>query len=109
MNRRKIFDKIKAHLLTQNAKAENSVGECQYLALYGLKCAIGCLIPDGHAAEGSDEGARVMLEQYPDIAELWDIGETDWPFLQLLQSIHDGYEPKYWPEELNEFEAANLP
>lgn len=42
-NLRKIFNTVSKHLLTQNRKAVNDVGNCKYR--YGnLKCAAGCLM-----------------------------------------------------------------
>ncbi len=52
MNRQEVFTKVKDHLLKQNKAAVNAgYGACAYLAPDGLKCAVGCLIPDGHTAQ----------------------------------------------------------
>ena len=63
MNRQEVFDKVAIHLLTQNAKALNSGGLCVYKTPNGLRCAVGCLIPDGHDAlnSGADAFALMVL------------------------------------------------
>lgn len=44
-----IFDKVAKHLLAQRKRAQNRLGgACVYRSSDGLKCAIGCLIPDEH-------------------------------------------------------------
>lgn len=39
-----VFNIIVKHLLTQNKKAVNDDGICQYLTNDGCQCAVGCLI-----------------------------------------------------------------
>src|SRR5258706_1958080 len=54
MTNQELFDKVKNHLLSQNAQSiayrtpqtYHVVKYCVYKNENGLKCAIGCLIPD---------------------------------------------------------------
>ena len=50
-----IFDFVAAHLMTQGVVSEDQNGQCVYRSPDGLKCAIGCLIPDD-AYRGNLEG-----------------------------------------------------
>ncbi len=44
--KQEIFDKVATHLLTQLEKSIEDGARCMYRSPDGLKCAIGCLIPD---------------------------------------------------------------
>lgn len=99
-----IFDKVTAHLLKQNRKAElsdihNNDNICVYLASNGDKCAIGALLPDGHAAQISGKSVYYICNDFSDIHELL-IGNTrDFRrinFLTSLQRLHDEYPPSEW-------------
>ena len=104
-----IFDTVSKHLLTQNKRSEgvhvilgleNHI--CAYRSVDGLKCAIGCLIPD---------------EQYiPEMESLriggivrknWLSPELEQEFIQNinlisdLQIVHDFFTPEYWAEQLD--------
>ena len=101
--RQAVFDKVSAHLLKQNARATDQAG-CLYLNSEGLKCAIGCLIPDGHAAQSERLTASNVYVKYDDLAE--SIGychAADARFLNDLQKIHDDRPPEDWPRKLREF------
>ena len=50
-----IFDFVATHLITQSVVSEDASGQCVYRSPDGLKCAIGCLIPDD-AYRGNLEG-----------------------------------------------------
>ena len=90
MDRRKIFDTVVAHLKAQGKQAKNITGSCSYLTQDGLKCAIGCLIPDGHPAQISCGGVTYILLVFSDLNKLWEIeNESDVDFLCALQEAHD--------------------
>ena len=106
MNRRQIFNKVKKHLLTQNAKSKSG-GICQY-QYRELKCAIGCLIPDKYY-RSYFEGHSIMhyLPLQTTLASI--LGEPlDLGFLQELQEIHDRSKVEEWPNKLDEFEERWL-
>lgn len=46
MTDQEAFDKIVARLMDGTGPAVNEKGDCMYRAPNGLKCAVGCLIPD---------------------------------------------------------------
>jgi hypothetical protein len=101
MNKQEVFDKVSTHLLTQ--MKQSSAGEddgfmCLYRSLDGLKCAIGCLIPD-EFYHPSFEGKRVGMLTHV----LNKIGlQVDYVFLMQLQRIHDTYPPCSWKDLLKE-------
>lgn len=99
MNRQEIFDKVRTHLLTQNAKAMADYGDsCMYRAPDGRRCAIGCLIPDemynpDFEGEGID-GLPWALREY-----LGGVDNDD--ILQELQNVHDCFNPDDWAGQLD--------
>lgn len=46
MTPQEIFDTVCDHLATQKKRASKASGGCYYRTEDGLKCAVGCLIPD---------------------------------------------------------------
>lgn len=103
MNKQEIFDKVVTHLLTQKKKALSKDGKCVYLNEDGFKCAIGCLIPDGHPAQYCDGGIQSIIS-YSDISELFGIRSMYWldtPFLKQLQLIHDTCDVVEWYSQLH--------
>ena len=98
------FDTVARHLLTQAEKAiqTGTLGECAYRGDRGLRCAVGCLLPDNlydpdmegqSCFNGSDVGAIMQrLGHDPD-------------FLELLQDIHDSLSVAAWPNELRDLAA----
>jgi len=96
-----VYNKVRQHLLNQNKKAMIGNGACRYRTDEGLKCSVGCLIPD---------------ELYDDKAEGWpfdnhrvraclpynELTSENLLFLGDLQTIHDAHSPSEWEEELNE-------
>lgn len=104
MTKQEIFDKVVNHLLTQNkqcsvedASYANGL-KCLYRGPNGLKCAIGCLIPDELYCPEM-EGLRAM-----NVITSYDIEElTGYEyFANALQEIHDNYEPRFWSQKLKE-------
>ena len=99
-----IFDKVVKHLRAQNKKAYDEIGRvCVYLAADGLKCAAGCLIPDGHpAAQIRHAWPMIPGDQFtpPYLVEIADqIGHHQ--LVRNLQRIHDDLEPNDWEDALD--------
>lgn len=103
MNRQEIFDKVAAHLLAQNKKAESpQTGMCMYRSPDGLKCAMGALIPDdiydpafeGHAID-------ILISRYDRLDSLFDPECSDDFFLCSLQRVHDQNSPDTWAAVLS--------
>ena len=116
MNKQDIYDKVRAHLLSMDAPATRASaltggGEsCLYLDPdTGRKCAIGCLIPDGHPGQGFLGDVLSLMDEYPDLADLWGVSfddDEDGQFLYQLQRVHDGNNygtASHWgPDGLND-------
>lgn len=94
------FDKIATHLLTQDSKAMDGAGTCCYLTEEGLKCAIGCLIPE-EKYDITMEGYGVIelreLDYWMDELQLDDVDEeTMMKFYTEMQETHDGFSEDEW-------------
>lgn len=103
-SKQEIYDKVKAHLLTQNAKSydvENNM--CMYRHPDGLKCAIGVLIPDDAYTPDMEGHTVAAMALYDD---LWDmfpsfLRETFISsLLSDLQLVHDANDVDQWPAAL---------
>ncbi|RWB08804.1 MAG: hypothetical protein EOQ39_18675 [Mesorhizobium sp.] len=96
MTNQDIFDKVAAHLLTQNAQAREPIsGHCAYRGANSMVCAVGCLIPDDkYYPEMEGKGPSDLHEVYglfPD--ESIDL-------LNELQMVHDHYDTHEWKDQL---------
>lgn len=110
MKRQEVFDTVTRHLLTQGKKAEEFPSRtCVYHSPKGLKCAIGCLIPDSLYSpdlEGKTAHSLVIwytLEEakvVPAISPTSHKGTSIRTFLSDLQNIHDTYSPEEWRYQL---------
>ena len=103
---KKIFDRVKTHLLAQDERSRHSNGVCAYHAFDGLKCAVGCLITEDAYSE-EFEGRAVADD--PVKGALEDSGiSLDHDTLSMLihlQSIHDDEAPNRWGHALDNLEA----
>lgn len=110
MTKQEIYDKVKNHLLTQNKKSakaakfgEEDSFQCQYRH-EGLKCAIGCLIPDElYKPEMESKLVCTLRREFSCNFLLPSDEKEGGDFLRGLQYIHDDYEPKEWKLRLNLF------
>lgn len=109
MNTREIFDKVKSHLLTQNARARNHRGECVYRSDSGRKCAIGCLIEDEHYSKDLESYALEAMSVRGALQKSGiDMGFGELVMLEKLRNIHDQSPIANWPRELDELEKEVL-
>lgn len=102
MTRQEIFTKVYKHLMKQRKQAQDSKGFCQYRNSSGLKCAIGCLIPDElYNKEWDKRGdtAYTILLKCKELNELLD-GSKNSDMLGNLQSVHDDNNVDLWENEL---------
>lgn len=102
------FDKVATHLLTQREKS--SIGtNCVYRGKDGLKCAIGCLIPDERYLPTMEKKTvETLLYDFPTLREVPEINGND-ELLQRLQSCHDAHDVDNWRAQLRLIaEAFNL-
>ncbi len=86
MTKQEIFDTVALHLIKQGKKSVNDIGRCLYRSPEGLKCAIGCLIPD-EVYQRSMEGHGVsrLLGNYDSLKFLWPFDAI----LNDIQRVHD--------------------
>lgn len=115
--RQATYNKVKAHLLSQNKRAVSKDGDCLYRAPDGSKCAIGCLIPDDkYSPEFEHKSAARGIYRYglgiksqPEVYNLGKVLATlgftseDEHFISQLQSIHDRHAVESWRESLASF------
>lgn len=103
------FDQGARHLLRQNEKAFED-GKSRYRTREGLKCGVGCFIPDaeyrpefegvgiglsgpGHVEHDRAEDVRALRRVLKKVAPHWSL-------LTSLQSIHDFRDVCDWPSRL---------
>jgi len=88
----RIFTTVMDHLIVQNRQSYDTEREiCVYKHKDGLKCAIGCLIPDEEYSpklEGMSLFAEDFLSLCPTVAKLYNKPECD-ELLLDLQHLHD--------------------
>ena len=114
---RETFDKVKAHLLTQNERAVSPAGSCMYRTEDGKKCAVGGLITD-EAYNPSIEHKSVNVVTNPrwpeEAACMRDalvksgvpIDEPSTLYvLRSLQQIHDNVPVSCWGASIDRLEA----
>ena len=105
MDRLKIFERVRDHLLRQRSHAVRD-HECCYLDRHGKRCAIGCLIPDGHPSLHFVGSVDDLIASFPDLKPLWGVeSQRDVDFLNQLQAVHDANHPSLWPLHLGRLEA----
>ena len=75
-------------VIEKNFKGKATDGmSCFYLSDDGKKCVIGCFLPDGHEAQNSFFGIKLILEKYPDLKTY--LPKLAIAALEELQQIHD--------------------
>jgi hypothetical protein len=98
-----LFDTVAKHLLTQNAKSRDGGDLCFYRDPNGLKCAVGCLIPDDeYRPEMENRTVAGMLYYRPELLtrERFEEIESNIDLLTDLQIVHDDRKIEMWREEL---------
>jgi len=99
MTAQELFDTVAAHLITQGKQSLGTDVFCKYRGDGGLKCAIGCLIPDDKYETWMDCGGAL----HP---VLKTIGlEEHFNLCRKLQVVHDSTEPHEWRGELSNVAA----
>ena len=100
MTKQETFDTVVAHLRQQNEKSVGPVtiptgevkqGMNRYRGLGGLKCAVGCLIPD-------DEYRQYFEDMDLDniIHECKSLKRHDRSLLKRLSTVHDWFPVERW-------------
>lgn len=101
MGQQEIFNKVKAHLLSQNARSVKGT-VCRYRGTRGLKCAAGILIPDSEYTESMEGEGWPSNQEMLACSSLRGIAEKlrHNNLIRDLQIVHDSYDPMRWPIEL---------
>ena len=114
MTDKELFEKVKNHLLTQNAKSmyipnsEIGTQACAYRGKEGKKCAAGCLILDKfYTPELEGLGASHSLVTEALIQSR--ILPNQIVLVDRLENIHDYSEPEDWEEKLTLLEENYFP
>ena len=96
MDNQEVYNKVKAHLLSQGRKSLGANGHCAYRGYAGAMCAVGVLIPDAMYLP-SMEGAACTSGR---VAEVLDVLGIDHAIARDLQQIHDMVPIDIWPDSL---------
>ena len=113
MNAQEIYNTVRDHLLKQGARSASAHG-CEYRNDDGLKCAVGCLIPDEMYSAERLEGRGVRSEEVIRVLKNAGVldgivysghGDERLNMLDELQNIHDRKTPDVWAEHLNSVAA----
>ncbi len=93
MTAQEIFSTVVKHLYMQKQRSL-SQGWCAYRSEKGLKCAIGCLIPD---SEYYQDMEYESLSGIIKVRKVSTLQTMPIPFLLKLQQAHD--DPRNWDED----------
>ncbi len=86
MEPQKAFDTMVTHLRKQGEQSKVSEGtKCLYRSDMGLKCAVGCLIPDGDYDPEMEETMQ-GFKHFP-VFNGWPEGTLD--IMSSMQFVHD--------------------
>lgn len=116
MTKQEVFDRVKAHLLTQNRRstihsaAFSSYEKCAYRGTDGLKCAVGCLIEDEfYTPDMESLGVSTGKIKHAVMASLKLTSDEYYQLVTILedlQEVHDRDVPNNWKDAL--VNVANL-
>lgn len=102
LTKQQIFEKVCRHLARQAApsvrhKPDDPEPDCLYRGPKGLRCAVGCLIPD-NLYRPTMEGYNVsdLAKFHPELPHL----RRHTNILTKMQYIHDSQKPDQWPAAL---------
>lgn len=94
LTNQEIFDTVAAHLLKQKQRSMWNEEECAYRGANGLKCAIGCLIPDEFY--DIDMERRDVINLLVDFNLGFEVNPSGKRLLWSLQECHDIVNPDDW-------------
>lgn len=103
-----VFERVRCHMLSQQAASEDEAGSCRLRGYHGRKCAIGCLIRDEHYHPALEQLGISYFRNYPDspllqALEASGVNVRSRPLIDLLielEDIHDGCAVSDWPSRL---------
>jgi hypothetical protein len=105
MNKQEVFNKVRDHMLKQNARSTNVYNRCQYRGDNGLMCAAGCLILDEMYRPDMDAGELELswgsvCNRYPKLRDSISTDSNVHSLISNLQGVHDNILVHNWPEAL---------
>ncbi|KAA1011325.1 hypothetical protein FVF58_15390 [Paraburkholderia panacisoli] len=103
-----IFERVRCHMLAQQAVSEDETGSCCLRGYQGRKCAIGCLIREEYYHPALEQLGISYFQNYPDSPLLQALAASgvnvrSRPLIDLLielEDIHDGCAVSDWPSRL---------
>lgn len=100
MNNQEIYNTVRDHLLAQG-KPATIKGVCAYRGDDGLKCAVGCLIPDELYSRDLEGQSVQSTDVFKVLTRAGVVESTEQAsLLTRLQYVHDVYEPEEWASRL---------
>jgi hypothetical protein len=103
-----IFNHVALHLMNQKKKAMAANGQCRYRTTDGLRCAVGCLIPEDEYDEHIEESTlNDLINQKrphlsPTLERLIYSSDKSYNLLSDLQLLHDESNSRNWESNLKE-------
>lgn len=102
-DRQAIFDKVVSFARKQNKKSvDPTTRDCLYRGPKGIKCFIGCLIPNSRYSKDL-EGSSIQQIEVQKAAFGVSLSSKDVRFMFSLQRIHDDHDPSDWNIEFEKF------
>lgn len=99
-----VFDQVKNHLVTQNAKSDcirtDGMKVCVYRTTNGLCCAAGCLIAEEEYKVSMDCNENTTWHGLV-LAKIIPTKKHAY-LISLLQTVHDQYPASEWPTRLHQ-------
>ncbi|CAB3802976.1 hypothetical protein LMG28614_05713 [Paraburkholderia ultramafica] len=99
-----VYERVRHHLLAQQAVSEDETGSCRLRGYQGRKCAIGCLIREEYYDPALEQLGISYLRSYPDSPLLQALAASGVDvrskamigLLIELEDIHDGTAVSDW-------------
>jgi hypothetical protein len=96
-SKQQLLNYIFKSLYDQGKQSKNETGDCLYRGSNGIKCAIGCILPDklyNIKMENLDVDGLIENSIYGTFNIPWYIKRNK-KFLSYVQTIHDNYQKQY--------------
>ena len=103
MTNQEAFDKVVAFLTKQNCRSMSVNGlYCAYRGIGGMKCAVGCLIPDDEYDPKMDGLGSLDIRSILKDFSIPSLNGIAVDLLESLQRVHDNVSPEYWQGKFEE-------
>jgi hypothetical protein len=109
--KREVFDRVREHLLSQMKQSIDEEGDCKYRGPDGLKCAIGCLIPDDVYTQELEGWLGFLVSDVGFVIDGQPVHRYQheaYGMLVDLQSLHDDMHPSKWKDFLDFLEKQHF-